>query len=247
MRGSRARAAPSHSASGRVAIMTKSHAIVGGGGVRLHAIEAGPPAGRPILFVHGISQSCLAWRRQFDSGLADRFRLIALDMRGHGLSATPREGYADSRLWADDIRAVIRTLELDRPLLCGWSYGPLTILDYVRHYGEAEIAGLHFIGGVTKLGSPEALSVLSAEFLGLVPGFFASDVEESVRALDSLLDLCFGEALTPEERCLMRGYNVRVPPSVRQAMLSRSLDNDDLLPRLGRPVLIVHGAADAVV
>jgi pimeloyl-ACP methyl ester carboxylesterase len=45
----------------------------------------------------------------------------------------------------------------------------------------------------------------------------------------------------------MLGYNLSVPPYVRQAMFSRSFDNDDLLPRIRKPVLITHGAKDAVV
>ena len=45
----------------------------------------------------------------------------------------------------------------------------------------------------------------------------------------------------------MLGYNVSVPPYVRQALFSRSFDNDDLLPKLRKPVLITHGADDAVV
>ncbi len=71
------------------------------------------------------------------SELADTFRLVALDLRGHGLSDKPLDGYADSKMWADDIHAVIRALRLDHPVLCGWSYGALVILDYIRHYGEA--------------------------------------------------------------------------------------------------------------
>ena len=94
-----------------------------------------------------------------NSDLADDYRLVAMDLRGHGLSEKPREGYTDSRIWADDVNAVIRTLSLDHPILCGWSYGPLVILDYVRHYGEDGISGVNFIGGVTKLGSDAVVEV----------------------------------------------------------------------------------------
>jgi pimeloyl-ACP methyl ester carboxylesterase len=45
----------------------------------------------------------------------------------------------------------------------------------------------------------------------------------------------------------MLGYNVSVPPYVRQALFSRSFDNDDLLPSIRKPVLITHGADDAIV
>lgn len=225
----------------------KSHKVSGGSGTRLHLVETGNSKGRPILFIHGFSQCWLAWRRQLDSDLAEDYRLVAMDMRGHGLSDKPRERYADSRLWAEDVNAAIQTLNLDHPVLCGWSYGPLVILDYVRHYGEAGIGGLHFVGGITKLGSDEAASVLTPEFLNLVPGFIATDTEVSVRSMESLLHLCFAQEPSVEDLYLMLGWNLCVPPHVRQALLSRSLDNDDLLPKIRKPVLITHGTDDAAV
>ena len=225
----------------------KSHMITGGGGIQLCLVEAGNSRGQPILFIHGFSQCWLAWTRQMNSELADNCRLVAMDMRGHGLSDKPREGYTDSRLWADDVHAAIRALNLDHPILCGWSYGSLVILDYIRHYGENDICGVNFVGGVTKLGSDDAASVLTADFLNLLPGFFSADAEGSVRSLGSLLRLCFARELSAEERYLMLGYNACVPPYVRQALLYRSIDNDDLLPKIRKPVLITHGADDAVV
>jgi len=169
----------------------KHHMVSGGGGIQLHLVETGNSSGRPIVFVHGFSQCCLAWTRQMNSALAESYRLVAIDMRGHGLSDKPREGYADSQLWADDVQAVIQALDLNHPVLCGWSYGPLMILDYLRHYGEDSIGGVNFVGGVTKLGGDEATSVLTADFLSLIPGFFSVDAEESVRSLGALLRLCF--------------------------------------------------------
>jgi pimeloyl-ACP methyl ester carboxylesterase len=108
----------------------KSSTITGGGGARLHVVESGNAEGRSILFIHGFSQCWLAWSRQLSSSLAERYRLVAMDIRGHGLSDKPRDGYDDSRLWADDVKAVLESLGLDRPVLSGWSYGPLVILDY---------------------------------------------------------------------------------------------------------------------
>ena len=224
----------------------KGHKITGGGGIQLNLVETGNSRGRPILFIHGTSQCWRTWSRQMSSGLADDYRLVALDLRGHGLSDRPREGYTDSRLWAADVNAAIQALGLDHPILCGWSYGPLLILDYIRHYGEDGISGINLVGAITKLGSDQAMSVLTSEFLSLVPGLFATEVEESVRSLDSLLRLCFAQ-LSSEDLYLMLGYNVSVPPYVRQALFSRSFDNDDLLPKLRKPVLITHGADDAVV
>jgi len=224
----------------------KNHRIRGGGGTVLHVVETGNSSGRPILFIHGFSQCWLTWSRQLSSDLAEDYRLVAVDMRGHGLSDRPREGYADSRLWADDVNAAIQALSLEDPILCGWSYG-LVILDYIRHYGEDGISGVQLVGAITKLGSEEAMSVLTPEFLKLVPGFFATDVEESVRSLESLVRLCFVQEPSAEDLYLMLGYNLSVSPYVREALLSRSLDNDDLLPEIRKPVLITHGAEDAIV
>jgi non-heme chloroperoxidase len=225
----------------------KTYTIAGGGGVQLHVAETGNPQGRPIVFLHGASQCHLQWARQLNSTLAERHRLVALDMRGHGLSDKPRDGYSDSKLWADDLNAVIQVLKLDHPVLCGWSYGPLAFLDYIRHYGEGELGGLHFVGAVTKLGSAEAMSVLTPEFLKVVPEFLSSDAETTVRGLEGLLRLCFAQEPTASERYLMLGYNVSVPPYVRQGLFSRSFHNDDLLPKVRKPVLITHGTADAIV
>ena len=177
----------------------KTHTITGGGGTPLHLVETGNPTGRPILFIHGFSQCWLAWNRQLGSDLAESHRLVALDLRGHGLSGKPREGYADSRLWADDLHLAIRALVLD------------------------------------------------PGFLELVPGFFATDVEESVRSIESLLRRCFVQEPPAADLYLMLGYSLSVPPYVRQALFSRSFDNDDLLPKIRKPVLITHGAQDAIV
>ena len=226
----------------------KTHTISGSGGVRLHAVESGNPNGRPILFIHGISQCWLTWRYQLRSELQEEFRLIALDLRGHGMSDKPHDdSYMDSRVWADDIHAVIRELDLRNPILSGWSYGPLIMLDYVRHYGEDQIGGMNFVGGVTKFGSEEAVLALTPEFLTLVPGFFSYDVQESAQAMGSLIRLCFTKEPAERDFYMMLGYNLSTPPYVRQAMFSRSIDNDDLLPQLRKPLLITQGAKDKIV
>jgi non-heme chloroperoxidase len=102
------------------------------------------------------------------------------------------------------------------------------------------LAVLSLQEGSRKLSAmrPCRLSLLS---------FFSRDVEESVRSLESLLRLCFARQISDEDLYLMLGYNVSVPPYVRHALFSRSFDNDDLLPKLKKPVMITHGDLDAVI
>jgi len=227
----------------------KNHKIIGGGGVELNVIETGNPEGRPILFIPGFSQSHFAWKHQLNSDLANDHRLIALDLRGHGASGKPAslDAYTDSKLWADDVNAVIQTLKLESPILSGWSYGPLIILDYIRYYGEEHIGGINFVGGISDLGTEEATALLTPNILSLVPGFFSTNVEESVRDLGSLIRLFLAREPTEAEFYFMLGYNVSVPPHVRQALFSRTLENDDLLTKLKTPLLISHSVDDKIV
>ena len=225
----------------------QSHMIPAGGGTRLHVVETGNSNGRAILYIHGFSQCWLAWGRQLNSDLARDYRLVAMDMRGHGLSDKPQQGYDETKLWADDVKAVIETLKLNQPVLCGWSYGPLLILDYIRHYGTNMIGGIHFVDAVTKLGTPDAAAVLGPELLALIPGFFSTEAKESVASLEAFIRMCVAGELAPDELYLMLGFNVSVPSYVRQALFSRTVNNDDILPAIRKPVLITHGMLDAIV
>jgi pimeloyl-ACP methyl ester carboxylesterase len=119
----------------------KIHTVKGAAGVNLHVREFGNPTGIPILLVHGWSQSQWCWSKQYESTLKDDARIVALDLRGHGMSDAPVQidQYTDGDKWADDIVAVIDGLALDRPILVGWSYGGYIISDYVRRKGQGKI------------------------------------------------------------------------------------------------------------
>ena len=176
-----------------------SQMVTGGGGVQLHVVESGNPRGRPIVFIHGFSQCWLAWSRQISSDLADDYRLVAMDLRGHGLSEKPCEATATRDCGRTTFDAVIRALDLDQPVLCGWSYGPLVILDYIRHYGEDGIGGINFVGGITKLGQRRGDGGHHSRVAQPRPGSSSRRMcEESVRSLEALVRLCFARrALAP--------------------------------------------------
>lgn len=232
--------------TGRGFATATCHSVAAAGGCRLHVVEAGDPDARPIVFVHGFSQSSMVWTRQLESDLARDHRLVAVDLRGHGQSARPHDAYSESRLWADDMHAVLCALSLRSPVLSGWSYGCFAILDYIRHHGEAGIAGVQFVGGVTQLGSEPAMSALTPEFRALIPGLVSSDADLAVRSLYRLARLGFGDLPAGHLHRLL-GAAMSVPPAIRKALFARRIDNDDLLVRLRKPVLLTHGSRDAVV
>ncbi len=92
-----------------------THHTITGGGVQLHLVETGNPSGRPIVFIHGLSQCWLTWSRQLNS---DQPLPTCRDgPEGHGVSEKPHDGYADARIWADDVNAVLEALKIDRQWL----------------------------------------------------------------------------------------------------------------------------------
>jgi pimeloyl-ACP methyl ester carboxylesterase len=74
------------------------------------------------LLLHGITSSALSWVR-VGPALANRYRVYALDMRGHGDSVKPPPGAYSLRQTADDVTAFIQTLSLQQPVLIGHSWG----------------------------------------------------------------------------------------------------------------------------
>jgi pimeloyl-ACP methyl ester carboxylesterase len=89
-------------------------------GLRL-AVQEWPGKGPSILLLHGLASSSHIWDLVAPR-LAPRFRIVAYDQRGHGLSGKPSSGYGFGRLVADGA-TVIRTLGLGRPLVVGHSWG----------------------------------------------------------------------------------------------------------------------------
>jgi pimeloyl-ACP methyl ester carboxylesterase len=100
--------------------MVQTHTVQGDGGVRL-AVREWPGRGPSILLLHGLASSSHIWDLVAPR-LAPRFRVVAYDQRGHGRSGKPSSGYRFDRLIAD-AAAVIRTLELGRPVVGGHSWG----------------------------------------------------------------------------------------------------------------------------
>ncbi|MBV8600037.1 MAG: alpha/beta hydrolase [Candidatus Eremiobacteraeota bacterium] len=211
--------------------------VRGGGGARLNVVETGPAAAPPILFIHGYCRSSVVWRKQFESDLADEFRLVAFDLRGHGESEKPDDpqAYAASQLWADDVAAVIDALDLRKPVVVAWSYGGLVICDYLRARSDETLGAIDFVAAPTSQGGEKARKFNDPRFVALFPALFATDDATLEPALARL-----------DELCTIPG----VPTSAvaRQWMIrGRKNDNDDVLAALRIPVLCTHGSDDAVV
>jgi non-heme chloroperoxidase len=227
----------------------KVHAVRGGGGLRLHVREWGKADGPAILFMHGWSQSHLCWVKQYESALADEFRLVAYDLRGHGMSEAPLEPehYTNGKLWADDVAAIIDALRLDRPVLVGWSYGSFVICDYVRAYGQNRIAAINFVEGAVKLGEAAFGTLIGPGFLDHFVDATADDLPTNIQAMRSFVRACVVKPVSRDDFESAVCWNVVVPAVIRANLAAREIDCDDVLRALEVPLLVTQGRADSVV
>lgn len=120
--------------------------LAGGASVRVHYLDWGG-SGRPIILLHGLASSCRIW--DFTAPLlAERFRVFALDQRGHGLSDKP-----GSYTFADvtgDLAAFIGGLGRERPVIAGHSWGAGVALRFAVDYPETPAAVALIDGGFVE-------------------------------------------------------------------------------------------------
>ncbi len=95
-------------------------------GVRLHYVIAG--AGDPVVLLHGWPETWLEWRRIIPA-LADRYTVVAPDLRGFGDSDKPSGGY-DKRTVAEDVYQLVRHLEFGPIHLVGHDLGMMAAYAY---------------------------------------------------------------------------------------------------------------------
>jgi non-heme chloroperoxidase len=225
------------------------HTVQGGGGLRLHVREWGKADGPPILFIHGLSQSHLCWAKQYQSSLAEEFRLVAYDLRGHGMSEAPLEPehYSDGALWADDVAAIIDQLRLDRPVVVGWSYGGFVICDYVRAHGQDRIGAIDLVAGGVKLGAAAFGTLIGPGFLDHFADATADDLPTNIRGMRGLVKAFAAKPLPPDDVETLLCSSMTVPARIRANLGARQIDGDDVLRTLRVPVLVTQGRADTVV
>lgn len=97
------------------------HAYVNAGGLRTHVALAGPDDAPAILLVHGWPQHWWAWREVIPK-LAERFRVIAPDLRGFGWTEWSEEGYDKEQL-TSDLLALLDALGIERVTWVGHDWG----------------------------------------------------------------------------------------------------------------------------
>ncbi len=106
--------------------------------------------GQPVVFSHGWPLNADAWDDQVLFVASHGYRAIAHDRRGHGRSSQPWDGN-DMDTYADDLAALIDTLDLHDAVLVGHSTGGGEVTRYIGRHGTARLAKAVLVGAVPPL------------------------------------------------------------------------------------------------
>ncbi|MDY0910992.1 alpha/beta hydrolase [Microbacterium sp. CFBP9034] len=124
-------------------------------GVRLDYTESGAPGGRPVVLLAGFKAAATSWLYQ-TGPLADAgYRVLAVDLRGHGMSERPASG-VDMARRGRDLRDVMTALDLHDAVLVGGSMGGNTVWSYLAQYGADRVGAIVIVDQTPKmLGTAE--------------------------------------------------------------------------------------------
>jgi pimeloyl-ACP methyl ester carboxylesterase len=123
-------------------------------GIPIHSsiIGNGP---QTVILIHGWTCDSSSWDYQVPA-LAKKYRVITLDLPGHGKSGSPKDGKFSIQLFARAIEAVRNEAKAEKVVLVGHSMGTPVIINYARLYPQHAAALVFVDGAVTMSFKPPA-------------------------------------------------------------------------------------------
>ena len=229
------------------------HTIEMDDGGRVHVVERGRPDAQPIVLLHGVTLSTVTWHYQL-LDLADRFRVLAVDHRGHGKSTGGGDGYTVERI-ATDVAEVLSALDLRHAVLVGHSMGGMATMQFLVDHPrvrDERVAGVVLVATAAGAVAPAVAGVvgkvtqpLNRRTAGWIDrrkgGWFPSN-DLSYGATRLVL----GRRASPTHVELTRAMTAAVPYGVVSQFGYSLVDFDtrEKLPSVPTPALVVVGTAD---
>ena len=207
-------------------------------GVRMHYLAQGESAGRPVILLHGYTDSRASFDRVLPV-LPSSWRVDALDQRGHGRSARPASGYAVTDM-AADVLGFMDALRISRATLVGHSMGSF-VARAVAEAAPGRVDRLVLVG--------TGMSIRNAAVRD-----FAAAVEslEDPVPPEFVREFQMGTVHHPVPEAFMReaiAVSRTVPAGVWRALMKGMLAMEPLAPgsaAAGIPSLVLWGDHDAI-
>jgi len=217
-------------------------------GETLAYIDMGKPSGRPVVLIHGYTDNARDWVPMAPY-LSKNFRLILIDIRGHGQSSKPECCY--SRLdFAYDIKLLLDALSVDKADVVGHSLGSIIAQTFAEYWPDrtSHVVLISSTGGEPP-GAPKK-----------PPQFdYAAEIRKLKEPIepDSPFMIAWWDSPTPVDPEFIRRQRkdaAGIPLRVWLAVLDQGLsaehayiDLQSTLPRLTAPTLLIWGSKDPIM
>ncbi len=223
-------------------------------GIKLHYVTEG--SGQPVVMLHGASGSLRDFVVSIFSDVAANYQAIAFDRPGHGYSMrAPEQGW-NPAVQAGHIRAGLKELGIDRPLLVGHSWSGSVVLAYALAYPD-EIAGVVVLGGATHpwKGSPPKWynRLATSPWIGdLFTRLFVTPIGQA--SISTAIERTFAPNAAPASyrneagvRLILRPDNFRANAEDVIHLREFLADQSQRYGDIGVPLTIITGLQDGTV
>lgn len=217
------------------------------GGVKIHYQEKG--AGTPIVLIHGYTSSVYSWKDEFEP-LAEKYHVIAIDLKGFGFSEKPDSDYS-RRAQGEIVNGLLEYLKIEKAWVAGNSMGGETALNIALNHPE-KVLGLILIDSAgVKIPGKETLApwYLQVPFLGQALTSLALTSDKLVR--EGLKKSFFDDSKISDERVSFYYQPLKTKGgqlAAREARLQSFLyPVEDEINKINAPTLIIHGADDELI
>ena len=220
-------------------------------GYKLRYQAAG--SGKPLVCIPGWSQTAAQFKHQL-SGLSEQYRVIAVDMRGHGESDKPDHGYTIHR-FAKDVHDLLADLSLGDVTLMGHSMGCSVIWAYWELYGPERLSKLVLVDQMPFITSNPAWSPAEKEAAGALldcAGLYntinALAGPDGLKTTEQFIGGMFTPAMPKEEVAWVIRQNLKLPREYAARLLYNHATQDwrRVIPRITVPTLVVGGKTSLV-
>ena len=227
-------------------------------GGEIHVVDRGH--GRPFVLLPGVTLTTLSWQYQLIDLVEAGYRVLALDIRGHGRSIAGRDGYSLARL-AADVHEVLIALDVRDAIVVGHSLGGMTALELLVDHAEVArdgtVSGVVLVSTSASMVIGNGVPAVLARVAGVVtPAAGRGHVFASAQTLPRLgiglanlyCRLAFGAAPSPTHIEVVRAMTSAVPSEVLSPLIVTlmTMDVRRLLPDISVPALVVVGRRDLI-
>ncbi|MBT2207411.1 MULTISPECIES: alpha/beta fold hydrolase [Actinomadura] len=207
--------------------------------------------GRPVVFIHGWPLNSDAWDDQMRHVAENGFRGVAHDRRGHGRSSQPFDGY-DFDTFANDLSALLETLDLRDVTLVGHSMGGGELARYVGRHGTGRVRQAVLLSAITPLmlqGPDNPEGVPAQAFEEIKKGLLSERSQYWRDASEAFFSADPGGKATQGNRDAFwfMAMHENLQAGLKCVDAFARTDFHDDLRRFDVPTLVVHGDDDRIV